>query len=237
MADIGSEGEPTLRVAGWCNGDMETWGETTTLRRASSLGQMPHGRWRILGEEGRSTGITESETVPWTARVVDYDDGPQLGFTTFRLTDRVYEGTGEELALGLTKMLAGAHTTHRQSETGMVSHLVISNRRTDTRSVLAAVGLDVTNTNPKACLQRTRALLGQSREERVWSPSFTPLCTERTWGLAPASRSQRRRLALPSVEPNRRAYCILPCRPTLAVFQPCHQRTPALLWHSREERP
>ena len=86
------------------------------------------------------------------------------------------------------------------------------------------------------CLQRTRALLGQSREERVWSLSFAPLCTERTWGLAPASRSQRRRLTLASAEPCRQACSILPCRPTLAVLQPCHQqRTPALLWHSREE--
>ena len=129
---------------------METWDERLTLRRASSLGQMPHGRWRILVDEGRSTGIAESETVPWTARVVDYGDGPQLGFTTFRLSDMVHKGTGEELALGLTKMLVGAHTTRRQSETGMISHSVMSNRGTDTRSMLAAVGLDVTNTNPRA---------------------------------------------------------------------------------------
>ena len=63
-----------------------------------------------------------------------------------------------------------------------------------------------------------------------------PQRLERAWGLAPAFRAQRRRFALPSAAPYRRARSILPCRPTLAVPQPCLQRTPALLRHSREER-
>ena len=58
----------------------------------------------------------------------------------------------------------------------------------------------------------------------------------RAWGLAPASGSQRRRLALFKIAPYRRACSMLPCHPTLAVLQPCLHRTPALLWRSREER-
>jgi hypothetical protein len=129
---------------------METYNETMALQRASALGQMPHGRWRTLGEEGGTTGIAESATVPWTARDVNCDDGPRLGFTKFRLTDRVHEGTGEELALSLIKMLACAYTTRRQSDTGVISHSVWRTRRTDTRTMLAAVGLDVANTNSQA---------------------------------------------------------------------------------------
>ena len=116
--------------------------------QATSLGQMPHGRWRTLAGEGGSSGIAESESVPWTAQILERDDGPQLGFTTFRLTDKVHEGTGEELALSLVGMLTGARTTRRQSGTGVISHEVLSSKRTDTRSMLASVGLYVTTTNP-----------------------------------------------------------------------------------------
>ena len=86
------------------------------------------------------------------------------------------------------------------------------------------------------CLRRASALLGQSREERVLPPSLGPHCTERAWGLVPASQARHRRLALFSVALYQRARCILPCRPTLAVLRPCLQRTPALLWQSSEER-
>ena len=56
------------------------------------------------------------------------------------------------------------------------------------------------------------------------------------FGLAPAFRAQHRRFELTSVAPHRCTRSILPCRPILAMLQPCLQRTPALLWHSREER-
>ena len=39
-----------------------------------------------------------------------------------------------------------------------------------------------------------------------------------------------------SAAPYRCAKYTLPCRPTLAVLQPCLQRTPALLWYLHEER-
>ena len=38
-----------------------------------------------------------------------------------------------------------------------------------------------------------------------------------------------------SFAPYRCARSMLPCRPTLAVLQPCLQHMPALLWQSREE--
>ena len=59
---------------------------------------------------------------------------------------------------------------------------------------------------------------------------------ERVWGLVLACRAQHRRFVLPRVAPPRHARSILPCRSTFAVLQPCLQRTPALLWESREER-
>ena len=86
------------------------------------------------------------------------------------------------------------------------------------------------------CLQRTPVLLWQSREERVCPPSIGPQRMERVWGLVPTSQARHRRLMVPSIAPYRCVRSILLCRPTLAVLQPCLQRTPALLWHSREER-
>ena len=59
---------------------------------------------------------------------------------------------------------------------------------------------------------------------------------ERAWGLALASRAQHRYSMIPSDAWYRRARSILPCRSTLAVLATCLQRTPSLLWQSREER-
>ena len=86
------------------------------------------------------------------------------------------------------------------------------------------------------CLQRTPALLWYLHGERERLPSMGPQRTMRAWGLAPASRAWHRRCIGPSAAPYWRARPILSCRPTLAVLQPCLQRTSALLLHLREER-
>ena len=51
--------------------------------------------------------------------------------------------------------------------------------------------------------------------------------TQRACGLAPASRARHYFFIAHSIAPSRRARSILPCRLTLAVVQPCLQRTPA----------
>ena len=47
---------PTQRAIGWRIGDMETNNETMEIRRATTLGQMPHGRWQTYIEAGGSAG-------------------------------------------------------------------------------------------------------------------------------------------------------------------------------------
>ena len=62
----------------------------------------------------------------------------------------VYDGTDEELVWRLTAMLSGARVERRTSNSGVITHLVHSDRRVDTRAMLVSVGLNVSNTNPTA---------------------------------------------------------------------------------------
>ena len=112
-------------------GDMETYGESMAMRRAATLGQMPHGhgRWKAYVEAGGATGIAESGMTPRTAQLVHRDNGLQLGVATFRPTAMVFDGTSEELSQRLVSMLEGARTTRLQTNRGVVSHLVQNSRR------------------------------------------------------------------------------------------------------------
>ena len=87
---------------------------------------------------------------PWTAQLVHRDNGLQLGVATLRPTAMVFDGTSEELAQRLVSVLEGTRTTRLQTNRGVVSHLVRNSRRPDIRAMLAAVGFNVTNTNPLA---------------------------------------------------------------------------------------
>ena len=117
---------------------------------------MPHGRWTSSAATGMSSGIlhagasardVESE---WTAQIFRCDSGMNIGMTRFRPTAMVYDGTDEELVWRLTAMLPGARVERRTSSSGVITHLVHSDRRVDTRAMLVSVGLNVSNTNPTA---------------------------------------------------------------------------------------
>ena len=62
----------------------------------------------------------------------------------------VYDGTDEELLWRLIAMIPGARVERRTSSSGVITHLVRSDHRVDTRAMLASVGLNVSNTNPTA---------------------------------------------------------------------------------------
>ena len=146
----------TSRVTGWCNGDSVRDVGSMTFVRADTLGQMPHGRWKSSIAMGVTSGISWDAASAggtehgWTARTFTDDSGTSIGMTRFRLTDMVHIGTGEELISKLTNMMPGTRVERRTSSSGVTSHLARSDRRVDMRSVLASVGLNVTNTNPMA---------------------------------------------------------------------------------------
>ena len=140
----------TLRATRWCTGDMEAHDGSMAVRRAAAIGQMPHGRWQTYVEAGGATGIAQSGVEPWAAQLVHRDNGLHLGVTTFRPTAMVFDGTSEELAQRLVSVLEGTRTTRLLTNRGVVSHLVRNNRRPDIHTMLAAVGVNVTNTNPSA---------------------------------------------------------------------------------------
>ena len=73
-----------------------------------------------------------------------------IGMKRFWPTDMVYDGTGEELVWRLTAMLPGTRVESRTSNSGVITHLVHSDHRVDTRAMLVSVGLNVSNTSPTA---------------------------------------------------------------------------------------
>ena len=78
------------------------------------------------------------------------DDGMNIGMARFLPTAMVYDGTDEELVWRLTAMLSGTRVERRTSSSGVITHLVHSDRRVDTHAMLVSVGLDVSNTSPTA---------------------------------------------------------------------------------------
>ena len=130
-----------------------TWKRTTSRWRCSELRRSDKchtgdGKptWRL----GGAAGIAQSGIEPWTAHLVHRNNGLHLGVTMFRPTAMVFDGTSEELAQRLVSVLEGTRTTRLQTNRGVVSHLVRNNRRPDLRTMLAAVGFNVTYTNPSA---------------------------------------------------------------------------------------
>ena len=141
--------EPTLRATGWRTGDMEQQDESRAAQRAVTVGQMPHGRWQTYVEAGGPAGIAHRGAEPWTAQLVQRDNGLHLGVATFRPTATVFDGTSEELAQRIVSMV-GTRAQCLQTDRGVVSHQVRSDRRPDLRAMLATVGFHITNTNPSA---------------------------------------------------------------------------------------
>ena len=148
--------DAVMRVTGWCNGGTVRANGSLTVVAASTLSQMPHGRWKRSVVTGMSPGVlhtgalTSDAGSEWTAQIFRCDSGVNIGMTRYRPTAMVYDGTDEELVWSLTAMLPGARVERRTSNSGVTTHLVHSDRRVDTRAMLAAVGLNVTNTNPMA---------------------------------------------------------------------------------------
>ena len=127
-----------------------------TVVAADTLRQMPHGRSKSSIATGMSSGIlhagawTRDAESEWTAQIFRRDNGVNIGMARFRPTAMVYDGTDEELVWSLTEMLPGARVERRTSNSGVITHLVHSSRRVDTRAMLVSVGLSVSNTNPTA---------------------------------------------------------------------------------------
>ena len=94
--------------------------------------------------------LTRDAESKWTAQTFRCDSGVNVGMARFRPTDMVYDGTDEELVWSLTAMPTGARVERWRSNSGVITHLVHSDRRVDTRAMLASVGLNVPNTNPTA---------------------------------------------------------------------------------------
>ena len=156
-ADLTKQREDAAkRVTGWCNGDVVRADDSLTVVKASTLSQMPHGRWTSSAATGLSLGILHVGAVArdveseWTAQIFRCDDGMNIGMTRFRPTAMVYDGTDEELVWRLTAMLPGTRVERRTSSSGVITHLVHSDRRVDTRAMLVSVGLNVSNTSPTA---------------------------------------------------------------------------------------
>ena len=99
---------------------------------------------------GMSSGVVHTGASPWSAPISRCDSGVNLGMTKFRPTASVYNGTGEELVWSLITMPEGTRVERRTSNSGVITHLMRSDRRVDTHAMLTSVGLDVSNTNPTA---------------------------------------------------------------------------------------
>ena len=96
---------------------------------------------------GTSSGILHTGATPWTAQISRCDSGVNIGMTRFRPTPLVYDGTGEELVWSLIAHLEGTRVERRTTNSGVITHLVHSDRRDDTRAMLNSMGLNVLNTN------------------------------------------------------------------------------------------
>ena len=96
---------------------------------------------------GAPASDVESE---WTAQIYRCDNGMNIGMTRFWPAAMVYDGTDEELVWRLVAMVPGARVERRTTSSGVITHLVRSDHRVDTRAMLASVGLNVSNTNPTA---------------------------------------------------------------------------------------